>query len=326
MENQHYFNPFLFYSNQLQSLLVKASAEKNPAMWLYENNARTPLFMLEALTRLHDKAFDEKLFSKWNKRFKKIEDVLGALDYFVVFEKQFKTNKKVSTEIKSSTQVQINAITAKLNTYLRSKDWFSGKLLRFNVKLSKFTMLYDEDYINELTNTISKELQLINNFGLKLNYTCSQVEEDVHEMRRKLRWISIYAQALNGIIQLKPARTKPNYSINYLTKEVITSPYNTLPKKPRAVKTPILFDKNSFLCLSWVIKEFGKLKDIGLGIEFLAHEIVKAEQCTDAEANTKALLILGLQSNIEETILKEASTIMYQFLVKDTILNKLVVK
>ena len=60
------FNPFLFYSEQLHVLFTKASKQKNPALWLYANNARTPLFMLEALTRIHDKAFDRGLITLSN--------------------------------------------------------------------------------------------------------------------------------------------------------------------------------------------------------------------------------------------------------------------
>lgn len=87
------FNPFLFYSAQLQELLLKSSKEKNPALWLYKNNARTILFMLEALTRLHNHAFDEKLFEKWNKRFKKLEDLFGEIDQYIVLENELKLNK-----------------------------------------------------------------------------------------------------------------------------------------------------------------------------------------------------------------------------------------
>lgn len=91
---QKEFNPFLFYSAQLQDMLLKAKKQSNPALWLYKNNVRTTLFMLEALTRLHNKAFDEKLFSKWNKRFKKLEDLFGELDQFIVLENQLKKTKK----------------------------------------------------------------------------------------------------------------------------------------------------------------------------------------------------------------------------------------
>ena len=43
---------FIFYLNQLQTLIDKAAKQKNPALWLFNNNARTPLFMLEALAKL----------------------------------------------------------------------------------------------------------------------------------------------------------------------------------------------------------------------------------------------------------------------------------
>ena len=90
----NHFNPFLFYSAQLQSLLIQASVEKNPALWLYKNDVRTTLFMLEALTRIHSKAFADPIFNKWNKRFKKLEDVFGKIDEYWVFEKELKKIKR----------------------------------------------------------------------------------------------------------------------------------------------------------------------------------------------------------------------------------------
>ena len=74
------FNPFFSFSNQLQELLTKASQQKNPALWLHQNKVRSLLFMLEGLTRLHKNAFNEKLFDKWNKRFKKLEYIFGEID------------------------------------------------------------------------------------------------------------------------------------------------------------------------------------------------------------------------------------------------------
>ena len=129
------FNPFLFYSNQLQALFAQASKQKNPAMWLYANNARTPLFMLEALTKLHDAAFDEKLFNKWNKRLKKIEDALGQMDYYVEFEKEFKINKKIPKEVIAFLNSAVIASAESLNQRLINKGWLKGKLLNFNVKM-----------------------------------------------------------------------------------------------------------------------------------------------------------------------------------------------
>lgn len=318
------FNPFLFYSNQLQALLVKASSQANPALWLYQNNARTPLFMLEALTRLHDKAFDEKLFAKWNARFKKLEDELGALDYFMVYEKEFKNNKQVSVKVLKYFNASSAMVLDGLNKRLKTKDWFNGKLLRFNVKISKYAFICDDDYAKEITFTLIEELNQIKEFALKLNYSFSQMEEEVHEMRRKLRWISIYAQAFNGLIQLKTSSKKQTYGINYSTKEVLASPYNKLPTKPKNA-TIIELDKNSFLALSWIINEFGNLKDKGLAIEALTNAIENTEQLSAEDSRKKALKILQLKDNTEATILKDSSNTLYQFLVKDKVLDALIV-
>ncbi len=322
--NTEPFNPFLFYSNQLQALFVKASSQSNPALWLYQNNARAPLFMLEALTRLHDKAFDETLFAKWNARFKKLEDELGALDYYMAFEKEFKANKQVSVKVIKHINDSSLFVLDELNKRLKSKDWFNGKLLRFNVKISKYAFICDDDYADEITYTINEELDKIKEFALKLNYSFTQMEEEVHEIRRKLRWISIYAQAFNGLFQLKASSKKQIHSVNYLTKEVLSSPYNKLSTKPKDA-TIIEFDKNSFLALSWIINELGKLKDKALAIEALTYSIEVAEQLSIEESRKKALKILKLKDNTETTILKEASNSVYSFLVKDKILDTLIV-
>jgi hypothetical protein len=44
---------FDFFINQFEALLIKAGKQKNSALFLYKNNARTPLFMLEALAKLY---------------------------------------------------------------------------------------------------------------------------------------------------------------------------------------------------------------------------------------------------------------------------------
>lgn len=319
------FNPFLVYSNQLQALLTKASTQTNPTLWLYQNDARTPLFMLEALTRLHAKTYKEKLFIKWQKRFKLLEDELGALDYFVAFNSEFKSNKKIPKEIKTYYTEQAYAIEDRLNIRLHSKKWFEGKLLKFNVKISDYSVLDHQEYIDDLKSVIEKEIISIKDFALKCNYSFTQLEEEVHEMRRKLRWISIYAKALNGLIQLKTSPKKPKYTIDYLTKDVLKSPYNTLPKKPQT-NAIIEFDSNSFYALSWMIKELGMLKDNGLRVESLTLALETIDKTTKLVAEKKALTLLQEKNDVEARILKYASEIIFSFITKDKVLDTLVIK
>jgi hypothetical protein len=318
------FNPFLFYSEQLQVLLTKASIQKNPALWLYKNDVRTVLFMLEALTRLHKKSFNEPLFDKWNKRFKKLEDLFGDIDEFIVLEKELKITKKVPNEALNYFTITTNNYIKKCNIRLKTKSWFENKLEAFDLKISAFEIDYDKDYLDELKFTIVHEIIAILNFAKKTNYQFTKVEEEVHEIRRKLRWLSIYAQALNGLVQLKKTHQLTDFKQNYFTKATVDSPYNKLPKKQKNTAF-IEFDYDCFLALSWVVKELGHLKDKGLKIQKLSDALFISEKLTREQADLTSAEILDLNSTSINFILKEASVIVELFLSKDKILNFLVI-
>ncbi|MES2513686.1 MAG: hypothetical protein V4580_06050 [Bacteroidota bacterium] len=317
-------NPFLFYSKQLQSLFTKAATQKDPASWLYKNNVRTPLFMLEALTRLHKSAFDESLFVKWNKRFKKLEDLLGEIDKYSVFEKEFKSNKKISGDINGYFQANIDKYTGKLNERLRKKDWLGDKLKKFDDQLSEFTVEYNDEYINELKFSIVDEVDAILDFVSKFDGQFTKLEEQVHEVRRKLRWLSIYAQALQGLIQLKKSTGSKKAVLHYQTKSVLNSPFNKLPPKPKGTAI-ILFDASSFYAISWLINELGELKDDGLRIEELKKAICSAEDITEIHAREKAIAFLGFKKTKETDILKKTSEIITTAIAKDKVLDTLLI-
>ncbi|MBS1758205.1 MAG: hypothetical protein JSU03_13100, partial [Bacteroidetes bacterium] len=80
---------FEFYLVKLEALFAQAIADKNPALWLYNNNARTPLFMLEGLAKLYAGIHNKKKFLKIKEHFKLLEDTLGAIDYYDGFAKEF---------------------------------------------------------------------------------------------------------------------------------------------------------------------------------------------------------------------------------------------
>jgi len=319
------FNPFLFYSAQLQDLLVKSSKQKNPALWLYKNNVRTPLFMLEALTRLHDYAFDEKLFGKWNKRFKKLEDLFGEIDQYAAFENELKLNKKITKEIVKYFTINTANYLEKCNRRLVEKEWFNDKLHSFNYKLSEFDVEYNQGYLDDLKYSMLDEIESILKFEKKANYQFTKIEEQVHELRRKLRWLSIYAQGLNGLVQLKKSTSNTKFQINYFTKNILKSPYNVLPPRPKNTSI-IEFDHDSFFALSWIVNELGVLKDKGLKIEKVREAILNTKDVTYKQANEEALKILGFELNAEENILNQTSKIVEIFLVKDKILEKLIIE
>ena len=318
------FSPFYSFSSQLQSLLNKASNQKNPALWLHNNNGRTTIFMLEALTRLHKNAFDEKVFDKWNKRFKKLEDVFGDIDQYSSLEAELKLNKKVSKEVLKYFNVQASNSINKCNQRLIEKEWLDNKLEVFNLKLSEFDVNYNKEYADELKEAMMEEIESILIFAEKSNYHLTKIEEEIHELRRKLRWLSIYAQALNGLVQLKQSTKRKNFEIDYFIRDILKSPYNIMPKKPQNASV-LWFDSDSFFALSWLINDLGKLKDQGLKIQQLSDAIFITEEISREQATVKAIAILGFKKDVQDDILKQASLSIMKALSKDKILNSLVI-
>jgi len=315
----------LHYSKQLQDMLAEASSQKNAVLWLYKKDVRTILFMLEALTRLHDKAFDERLFSKWNKRFKKLEYLFGEIDQFIVLESELKLNKHISKETLKFFIVNSTNLIEKCNQRLRDKNWFNNKLKSFDYKLSEFNVDYNDEYLLALIKAMYHEIDEILYLCSKSNFKFTKIEEEVHEMRRKLRWLSIYGQALNGLIQLKKSSKKNIFLINYFTKDVLNSPYNKLPAKHKNTSI-IEFDSDSFFALRWMIKELGTLKDEGLKVQKLADAMFIVEDITREQAQLKAINELKLDLDTQSNILIKASKLLETFVVKDKVLQNLIIE
>jgi hypothetical protein len=64
---------FTYHLQQVEILLNKVKKQKNPALWLFNNNARTPFFMLEGLAKLYAGLHNKKKFTKFKEHFKLIE-------------------------------------------------------------------------------------------------------------------------------------------------------------------------------------------------------------------------------------------------------------
>ena len=93
------FTRFALYLDQLEELLAGSPGRNDAALWLYQNGARTPIFMLEGLAKLYGGIHNEKRFQKLQEHFKLLEDALGAIDYYDAFAKEFSQDKKVSSDV-----------------------------------------------------------------------------------------------------------------------------------------------------------------------------------------------------------------------------------
>ena len=306
---------FDLFLAQLQTLLDKAAKQKNPALWLYQNNARTPLFMLEGLAKLYAGIHNKKKFIKLKAHFKLLEDAIGQIDYYDAFAKEFAGNKKIPATVVSYLQAQAREKIQSLNEILTEKDWIgSGKsrIEKIRKKLKKADWLDEQKDVEGVRDFYFSSINGILEFSNQKNFHFENVEKDVHELRRMLRWLSIYPQALKGCIQLSQAKKSPAYLSKYLTKAITGSPYNVMPDAGD-LRYFLLLDKTRFYALSWMISELGNLKDSGLRLEVIKEALIQSGSTDEKAALIKARSFLGNRQLTEQQVLDQAEAILKTF-------------
>ncbi|MES2431194.1 MAG: hypothetical protein V4556_09660 [Bacteroidota bacterium] len=286
---------FDFFLNQCLTLIAKAAKQKDPGLWLYQNNFRTPIFMLEGLSKLYIDIHDKKKFSSLKEQFKIIEDAIGAVDYYQSFAKELAQNEKIPAEAIQYLTDQATIKTQSLNKLLIKENWLTlenNRISRIQKKLSKIDWLKEKKEIKEINKFYGTAIYEIVEFAQATNFNFDNVEEDIHELRRKLRWLSIYPHALKGAIQLINSKNTPDHLSKYLTQEITTSPFNKMPDVGDC-KHFLLLEQNYFLALSWMIAELGKIKDNGLRIIVLKEALQQTSSISDDDIDEMCYKILG---------------------------------
>jgi hypothetical protein len=315
---------FSFYTTKLEELLLQASRTDNAALYLYKNNARTTIFMLEGLCKLYAGMHNQKKFEKLKEKFKVLEDMLGTIDHYDAIDLSIKKDKKITEPVKNYIALKKEESIIALNIILEKKKWVyndPSRLEKINKKLAKISWKDSAEEIALIKSFYEKSFEEINAFYVGTGDTFTNLEAQVHEIRRKLRWLSIYPQALQGAIQFSRKVIVDKSVKKYLTKEIVNSPFNVFPKKG-ANKNTLLVNKNYFLATSNVIATLGKIKDKGLRIFAIAEAIQHTQKIEIDIAIKKALAMSNLKANGVEVILQEAKTVCESYF-KENNLGKL---
>ena len=302
---------FEHYLNQLQNLISTSVKQKNPALWLYRNDARTPLFMLEGLAKLYGNLHNEKRFAKIKEHFKLLEDALGGIDHYESIAKELTTNKKIPKVILAYIQRKKKEAIQILNDLLVKKDWTDpgdNRMVKIHRKLLKAAWLNEAAEIKAIEEFYGQAIYEIAEFVETDNFHFDNMETDVHELRRKLRWLSIYPRAMGGCIQLHTNKPMPRHLKKYCIPEIINSPYNKMPD-PGACKHLLLLETNYFYALSWMIAKLGELKDKGLHILAVKEALQQTEGLDEGGALKKSYGLLQKNTPGLENLLAEATAI-----------------
>lgn len=267
------YKRFDYYLSEIEKLIQKGKNAENFGEHLLQANLRTPFFMMEGLARVYSALYEDTWLEKLKDQIKEVEDALGVADHFVMTLKTFEAIPEIPTDLKQSLQSKIPESFKSLEVLLTEKGWMNGtRIKKIRKKLSAINWMKEKKEIKALYEFYITEIDEIATFYTE-NAAFTDMEEHVHEFRRKLRWLSIYATSMRGAVQLINTALVDKSLNKYLTDETVHSPYNVLPEHPTQ-RYSLLLEQNRFYALSWLIKEVGQIKDFGLMNEIIAGENV----------------------------------------------------
>jgi hypothetical protein len=323
MSNQFAKELFTTPLKQLEELLSKARTQKQPGMFFYQNRGRNILFNVEALCRIFRITRSKKFYDKWYREFKMLEDIMGSMDHNESMWNEFSKYKDLKMASENLYQKRFVDIEKYFGEVLLNEGWLSGiKINEFRSELSEQSFPDDKKVTSEIATFIVDEMSVLEKEYKKGKLDISKLEEGVHEFRRKLRWVSIYAQVLNGMVQLRHVKVFDKAMEKYCTPEIMKSPFNVLPKAPQGI-APMYIQSQYFYALSWLIQQLGVIKDSGL------KQLSFSDTLRNAKfklAKDKEALMKSFEKKIEYThddISAVAEAMVDEFIYTDRILHRI---
>lgn len=316
------------YARRLRELyghLQRSAKQPSPGLALHRNGARSGLFQLQCLARLHRVIIDDEEFEPLHAAFKAFEDLLGAVDFADAMVKRL-GDANADSELRgyfigrraeACFQVERHLEAAgwtpkdgetpegwdELVEIIEDADWPGAR------KEKKACAEYFADCAKNIQNKLAAG-----------DFDFTHLEAGVHEVRRRIRWLSILPASLDGLFVRPTEQPVDEALAAYINDAVLKSPFNQFPKR-KEVSDPIVLDSPAFLAMSWVINELGVLKDRGQTSDALltaARDLGEGPKAAVARARK----VLGDAPESHEDIAARVEVIIKQF-VSDGVLPRL---
>lgn len=309
--------------DKLEILLVLATATKNPALTLYKSKSRQVLFNLEALCRIYKNLHNKKRFERMLLAFKTLEDQLGKIDYYDSYIEEFIPQANFPKVLLDNLTSHYHQELENLDKILKNERWIDEdqtKLNTIKMELAAASWKSAKKDRKKITKFLIEEIDKIEEDYKNEVLNFADLEHGVHEFRRQIRWISIYALVLNGLIQLKPElEIKPELE-KYLTKETIDNPFNILPEAKEGIE-PIYINASYFYALSWLIAKVGDLKDEGLRIICLETALKETAFVEERKIKKETKILARNNHQSPSKIKKEMKILADYFMFKAQVLS-----
>jgi hypothetical protein len=324
-------NPKDRYEHHLNSFQKKLTEsfrqhKKSPlsslAERLYLNDGRTPLFQLQGLARIEKKSGKNKGKAEdWLLHAKELEDGIGKYDYWMAM---IESNKKwkFPAEIDRYFHLQAAYALGVLEERMIKLGWMEKDyhgtrisdegLRQFKKALKKADWYNPSKERKKLLELYRDEAMEIHNKIVKKELDLNHVEFGIHEFRRNVRWLGIYASALMGKIQLDKTTGKEPLK-KFVTAKRANVPHNKLPLNNQQ-ESPVLFIPGGFYAMSELIAGIGDIKDPGLATEEMM-QIGKMFGMSPTAIKTR----LGKDYFPHHRVVKEAKQLIHNYVINENL-------
>lgn len=258
---------------------------------LQRTNLRSDLFRWEALTRLYsDNSKEGEPFERLRGQVKEFEDILGKwIDKRLRTE--FAEKVKAPEPVIARFRKKAGEYDETFFDFLQKNGWSpeakEDRLTDTEKQLKESRWLgYSEDR-SQLLHRMAEEAREIHRALKKEEYDFGKLELGIHELRRDIRWFSIYAGALQGMLLLKDGECPyPEYAWLSQSKYA-KGPFSQLDGPERAIQ-PCYLTRCLFLEISRQVDLLGKIKDYGEAQGNLRKGLQKAMDLKKEEAKKQA--------------------------------------
>ncbi len=292
---------------------------------LHLANGRTPLFMLQGLARIERGVRkDREAFDTLRDHVKLLEDGLGEVDFWWAFMTRAE-KWELPEPVQAWAETHHAHACGKVEGWLEANDWIPHAHLppEGDVALRAHqlgALLADLEWPGRkkerkrLVAFLPERLRKMHAGALELDM--NDLEGGLHELRRNVRWFSIYAAALEGALCLDARAAPPPKWDRYLLPEIVNSPFAALPA-PDPETDPIVIPTPLFHALSWLIADLGAVKDRAQWSETIESGL-RATKTPGTAAKW-----LGEQATTHREAGKHAEKVLQQTIVNDELLLRL---
>ena len=296
------------------------------AVRCYLEGLRTPAFMLQGLGRVYRKILSREAAAVIERQrivFKTVEDTLGEFDAWHTLHLRAQAAWQAPAEVQAwfhdnrmhaagriAAALQILKLAPEDSEHGAARD--VPGLANMRAELADLAWPAHRKDRMKVAQFLAQELREIEVRFESGALNLRDLEGGLHELRRRLRWPSVYAAALNGLVVIGPQRAAAPGLSHYLTAAVTESRHAHLAHHQR-VAQPLTINYAYWMALSWLIQELGRIKDqrqwtAALQAAFRSSGARAAKplaKMLGSDYNTAAAATRTATSAVERLVLKE---------------------